>query len=272
MPKHQKKAEQPKQQQQAPKAKRSKKAKPLHIPARVMKAIQKDQVVMTKIPHWDLVTKTTRKDAAELVKKARLEHRKLPRAKAEINRCVALYRGDITRLHGDAIVNAANSSLLGGGGIDGAIHRAAGPQLLAECRTLGGCETGHAKITAGYKLPAKHVIHTVGPIGENEAALKSCYESVLRIVHEKKLETVALCGVSTGIYGYPVEKAAEVALRTVRNWLSHPKNRVGLSRIVFVTFTQRETDVYNALMPLYFPPTDEPLTRSAMIRAYNKAK
>jgi len=225
----------------------------------VLEAVQKPQRVMVRVPHWEVCTKTIRRDAEKIAADARRSGVRLPRGDAAINRCVALYRGDITVLRGDAVVNAANQSLLGGGGIDGAIHRAAGPQLVEECRTLHGCPTGQAKITLGYNLPAKHVIHTVGPIGENEEALRSCYESVLRIVKEKHLTTVAICGISTGIYGYPVEKAARVALGTVRKWLQQKENRDCVQRILFVTFTPRETEVYNNLMPIFFPPSKLPL-------------
>ena len=140
-----------------------------------------------------------------------------------------LIEGDITREDVDAIVNAANSSLLGGGGVDGAIHRAAGPDLLEECRQLGGCETGNAKITRGYKLPARHVIHAVGPVyrdgrhGES-GLLASAYRTCLEIASENKLSSIAFPAISTGIYGYPIEDAARIAFRTIIDYLSeHPE-------------------------------------------------
>lgn len=150
--------------------------------------------------------------------------------------------GDITKIDVDAIVNAANSSLLGGGGVDGAIHRAAGPKLLEECRTLNGCKTGEAKITKGYNLPARHVIHTVGPIygGNDEKDSKylgACYFNSLELAKENDLHTVAFPAISTGVYGYPAGKAASVAVRTVYEWLD--KNADYDMNVTFVSFDER---------------------------------
>lgn len=159
---------------------------------------------------------------------------------------ITVVQGDITTLAVDAIVNAANESLLGGGGVDGAIHRAAGPELLAECRKLGGCPTGQAKLTRGYNLPARHVIHTVGPIWRGGVAgepdlLASCYRSVLQIAEKKRLASIAFPSISTGIYGYPIALACRIALRTTRAFLEEHS----LPRLVtFVCFSAADLDEY----------------------------
>jgi O-acetyl-ADP-ribose deacetylase (regulator of RNase III) len=151
----------------------------------------------------------------------------------------------------DAIVNAANSSLLGGGGVDGAIHRGAGPDLLEECRSLHGCETGQAKITGGYKLPAKYVIHTVGPRGEKPGLLQQCYRNSLKIMLEKKLQTIAFPCISTGIYGYPNEPASHVAAYEVRKHLESYNDQV--DRIIFCLFLAPDQTVYEGVLQSYFP-------------------
>ncbi|XP_054988002.1 ADP-ribose glycohydrolase MACROD2 isoform X1 [Sorex araneus] len=173
---------------------------------------------------------------------------------------VSLYRGDITLLEVDAIVNAANASLLGGGGVDGCIHRAAGPCLLAECRTLNGCETGQAKITGGYDLPAKYVIHTVGPIarghinGSHKEDLANCYKSSLKLVKENNLHSVAFPCISTGIYGFPNEPAAVIALSTIKEWLA--KNHQEVDRIIFCVFLEVDFKIYKKKMSEFFPVDD----------------
>jgi O-acetyl-ADP-ribose deacetylase len=156
---------------------------------------------------------------------------------------------DITRLEVDAIVNAANSSLLGGGGVDGAIHRAAGPALLSECRDLGGCEPGDAKITAGHRLPARHVIHTVGPIWQGGGAreddvLASCYRRSLELAAEHGLRRVAFPAISTGVYGFPAERAAEIAVATVQR-LASPER---LDQVIFCCFSEASARLHAAAL------------------------
>lgn len=163
---------------------------------------------------------------------------------------VEIVEGDITSLRVDAIVNAANQSLLGGGGVDGAIHRAAGPELLAECRTIGGCPTGEARITGGYRLPAKHVIHTVGPIWRGGDAgeadlLASCYRNSLLLARDTGLASIAFPGISTGVYGYPAEQAAWIAFGQALQW--HEEGGMP-SRIVMVAFGSAAVSLYRRVL------------------------
>jgi O-acetyl-ADP-ribose deacetylase (regulator of RNase III) len=169
---------------------------------------------------------------------------------ATIRQRISLETGDITRLAVDAIVNAANSSLLGGGGVDGAIHRAAGPQLLAECRTIGGCPPGEARLTGGYRLAAPHVIHTVGPIwhggGAGEAeTLASCYRACLGIARKRRFSTVAFPAISTGVYGYPREAAARIAVATVS---AHLVAEAMPQTVIFVCFDAATVAVYETAL------------------------
>jgi O-acetyl-ADP-ribose deacetylase (regulator of RNase III) len=167
---------------------------------------------------------------------------------------ISVLRGDITRLKVDAIVNAANSSLLGGGGVDGAIHRAAGPELLAECRTLGGCPTGEARITAGYRLPARYVIHTVGPVyrgtPEDETLLAACYRNSLTLALEHHLSTIAFPAISCGVYGYPIEKACITAVDTTIAFL---KDNPSIQEVSFVVFSEKNEAVYRDYLSRRFP-------------------
>ena len=159
---------------------------------------------------------------------------------------ILIVRGDITQQNVDAIVNAANNALLGGGGVDGAIHRAAGPELLEECRNLGACDTGNAKITKGYKLQARYVIHTVGPVwhggsrGEDEL-LASCYRRSLELARKHGIQTIAFPSISTGIYGFPVNRAARIALKTIHEAISQD---AGLKKVIVVCFDEETLREY----------------------------
>ena len=163
---------------------------------------------------------------------------------------IELIEGDITKLDVDAIVNAANSSLLGGGGVDGAIHYAAGPQLVEECAKLGGCPTGEAKLTKGYRLPARHVIHTVGPIwrggsnGEPEK-LANCYRNSMQIAADNGFATIAFPAISTGVYGYPLQEAAQIAINQVIECLNKMPS---IKKVIFVLFGRKNFDIYTDIL------------------------
>ena len=163
---------------------------------------------------------------------------------------IELLQADITKLNVETIVNAANNSLLGGGGVDGAIHRAAGRELLEECRTLNGCETGEAKITGGYNLPAKYVIHTVGPIwsgGKNNEAhlLANCYRNSLQLAVQHGIKSIAFPNISTGVYHFPKEKAAGIAINEVKTFLKENKS---IERIIFAVFDEENLNIYKRLL------------------------
>ncbi|KAJ5028284.1 hypothetical protein PSV08DRAFT_232664 [Bipolaris maydis] len=181
---------------------------------------------------------------------------------ASLNDKISIIRQDITTLAVDAIVNAANTSLLGGGGVDGAIHRAAGPELIEECETLNGCETGSAKITDAYELPCKKVIHAVGPIywkvGSSAAELLSgCYRKSLELAVENGCKSIAFAAISTGVYGYPSHEACSVALKTVHDFLVKESSAEMLDRVIFCNFLQKDEDAYFEQVADYFPPVSE---------------
>jgi O-acetyl-ADP-ribose deacetylase (regulator of RNase III) len=170
--------------------------------------------------------------------------------KRETDNRIKILRGDITKLDVDAIVNAANTTLLGGGGVDGAIHRAAGPELLAECRTLGGCQPGEAKITRGYRLPARFVIHTVGPVWKGgkhhePETLANCYRSSLQLAVENGIKTIAFPAISCGAYGYPIPEAAQIAVKTTRDFLATEDK---IDKVIFVLWGEDLHEAYCQLL------------------------
>ena len=166
---------------------------------------------------------------------------------------IEVLQGDITKLEVDAIVNAANKSLLGGGGVDGAIHRAAGRSLLEECKTLNGCKTGQSKITKGYNLPAKYVIHTVGPVwsGGNKQErelLKSCYYTALELARENNIKTIAFPSISCGVYRFPIEEACQIAISTVKEYLN---NYDGFEKVIFINPSEDIVEIYEKILTSY---------------------
>ncbi|XP_068597683.1 ADP-ribose glycohydrolase MACROD2 [Brachionichthys hirsutus] len=218
---------------------------------------RQDFISLDKIPTWREEAKSNEKEEGkELTGGGGLGDK------------VSLYKGDITVLEVDAIVNAANSSLLGGGGVDGCIHKAAGSCLYDECHSLNGCDTGKAKITCGYDLPAKYVIHTVGPVARGHVGLTetndltSCYQNSLRLTMEHGLSTVAFPCISTGIYGFPNEPAAEIALKTVKSWIEQNPDK--MTRVIFCVFLETDFAIYKTKMSVIFQENDMEATEEPL--------
>lgn len=209
-----------------------------------------DAMPLSEIPTLSSLYKQKR-----IVPSEELDTSTLPAPNAVFNDKISVLRKDITTLAVDSIVNAANNSLLGGGGVDGAIHRAAGPELYDECETLDGCETGSAKITDGYELPAKKVIHAVGPVywstkrqGTHTELLSGCYRKSLELAVDNGLKSIAFSALSTGVFGYPSGEASHVALDTVRKFLDEGKGDE-MERIIFCNFMQKDEDAYFENIP-----------------------
>jgi len=191
------------------------------------------------------------KDREEITKNLLEDFELKEDPEVDLTKKISIFVGDITKLEIDCIVNAANNSLLGGGGVDGAIHRAAGPLLLAENKTLGGCETGEAKLSGGYALPAKYVVSTVGPRGEKPEVLTKAYKSCLELMLENNLRSIAFPCISTGVYGYPNDNACGVAMKTVRRFLEENHDKV--DRVIFCLFLQKDVTLYRERLPIVFP-------------------
>lgn len=215
---------------------------------------QKDYISLSDIPAWAAEVKPflSDKDKAAVEKSLPKDFKlKNDPEFGDLSQKVSIFVGDITKLEIDAIVNAANNSLLGGGGVDGAIHRAAGPLLLEENRSLDGCPDGEAKISCGYKLPARYVISTVGPRGEHPDVLEAAYRNSLEIMLQNNLRSIAFPCISTGVYGYPPEAACGVALATARTFLEQHHDKV--DRVVFCLFLKGDVKLYRERLPLIFP-------------------
>jgi O-acetyl-ADP-ribose deacetylase len=189
----------------------------------------------------------------------------LPTPNQAFNDKICTIQDDITVLEVDAVVNAANNSLLGGGGVDGAIHRAAGRELYEECKTLNGCDTGEAKITKAYRLPSKKIIHTVGPVyrsaATSEDLLRGCYRNSLQLAVDNDCKSIAFCAISTGIYGYPGTAAAKVAIGETHSFLGTPAGEK-LDKVIFCNFLDKDVRIYSKLLPMYFPPTEADLSQT----------
>ena len=212
----------------------------------------KKPVPFESLPTWS-------QDGANVIKEYPIPKTLKPKYQpnAEINKKVTFwFKGDSSALKCDAVVNAANSHLAAGGGICGVLHSAAGPELQEACYKCGYTETGKAALTPGFKLPAKYVIHAVGPVGEHPKALKSAYQSTLDYIDGKDIKSIGFCCISTGIYGYPIEPATHIALETARQFLEKPENLENTDSLIFVVFETRDVKVYKQLIPIYFPLTD----------------
>jgi len=210
----------------------------------------KDFIQLSEVKTWAEEGKSLPENVSDKIRESLLKDFDL-KTNISLSDKVSLFVGDITKLEIDAVVNAANNSLLGGGGVDGAIHRAAGKHLLAENETLGGCPDGEAKASCGYNLPAKYIISTVGPRGENAKVLSNAYRNCLDLMIKKGLRSIAFPCISTGVFGYPNNNACEVALRTTRRFLE--ENHESVDRVIFCLFMKVDVELYKERMPLIFP-------------------